>query len=248
MGVATVVLGASDGEAVTEAVELLWVNRIDQKAAFEQRLDNRAVWHLDGHRDDRRLGPRRYQQPDTHLSKPGPAVGKSSLADDFALASTRQTWWVCVAQSMPTNHRASSIIIHLPFAAGPPRCAIIPCTGALGATSHWTCIAATPPGRASSAGALGTGGQGCSRQIGPCCQSTSLDWSQAKWYRMGGAKRYHRDHERDDGYRFAHPSYGKTRIRRPRRHRLAAARAMRHDRAEQTSKPQAMRQKIGRPS
>ena len=67
MGVATVVLGASDGEAVTEAVELLWVNRIDQKAAFEQRLDNRAVWHLDGHRDDRRLGPRRYQQPDTHL-------------------------------------------------------------------------------------------------------------------------------------------------------------------------------------
>src|SRR5215472_8259271 len=85
MGVATVVLGTSNSEAVTKAVELLWVNRIDQKAAFEQRLDNRAVWHLDGHGDDRRLGPRRYQQPDTHLGKPGPAVGKSSLADDFAV-------------------------------------------------------------------------------------------------------------------------------------------------------------------
>jgi hypothetical protein len=61
MGVATVVLGTGDGEAVTEAVELLWVNRIDQKATFEQRLDNRAVWHLGGHRDYRWLGPRRYQ-------------------------------------------------------------------------------------------------------------------------------------------------------------------------------------------
>ena len=39
MGVATVVFGASDSEAVTEADELLWVNRVDQKATFEQRLD-----------------------------------------------------------------------------------------------------------------------------------------------------------------------------------------------------------------
>ena len=35
-----------------------------------------------------------------------------------------------------------------------------PCTGAHGATSHWTCVAAVPPGHASSPGARGTGGNG----------------------------------------------------------------------------------------
>jgi hypothetical protein len=85
MGVATVVLSTGDGEAVSEAVELLWVNRIDQKAAFEQRLDNRAVWHLDGHRDDRRLGTCHHQQPGTHLGQPGPAMCKGALADNLAV-------------------------------------------------------------------------------------------------------------------------------------------------------------------
>src|SRR5712675_213721 len=41
-----------------------------------------------------------------------------------------------------------------------------------GATSYWISIAAAPPGRGSYVGAFGTGGFGCSRQIGPCCQST----------------------------------------------------------------------------
>src|SRR6202022_2456950 len=49
---------------------------------------------------------------------------------------------------------------------------IDPCTGALGATSYWISIAAAPPGRGSYAGALGTGGLGCSRRFGPCYQST----------------------------------------------------------------------------
>jgi hypothetical protein len=43
------------------------------------------------------------------------------------------------------------------------------------ATSYWISIAAVLPGRWSYAGTLGTGGLGCSRQIGPCCQSTPLD-------------------------------------------------------------------------
>ncbi len=47
----------------------------------------------------------------------------------------------------------------------PPECAratampINPCTGAPGATPHWTCIAANPPGHASPPGAHGTGGK-----------------------------------------------------------------------------------------
>src|SRR5882724_1662250 len=69
---------------------------------------------------------------------------------------------------------------------------IDPCTGALGATSYWISIAAAPPGRGSYGGARGTGGQGGSRQIGPCCQSTPLDRRRTQeGYRVGKAKRAH---------------------------------------------------------
>src|SRR5713101_8936465 len=66
---------------------------------------------------------------------------------------------------------------------------IDPCTGALGATSYWISIAAAPPGRGSYVGALGTGGLGCSRQIGPCYQSTPLDRRRTrKGYRAGWSR------------------------------------------------------------
>src|SRR5882724_12119114 len=67
---------------------------------------------------------------------------------------------------------------------------IDPCTGALGATSYWISIAAAPPGRGSYGGARGTGGQGGSRQIGPCCQSTPLDRRRTQeGYRVGEGAR-----------------------------------------------------------
>jgi hypothetical protein len=91
MGVATVVLNTGDGEAVSEAVELLWVNRIHQKAAFEQRLDNWAVWHLDGYGDDCGLGMCHHQQPGAHLSQPAPPCTKAHSPTTLPSASTRQT-------------------------------------------------------------------------------------------------------------------------------------------------------------
>ena len=167
MGVATVVLGASDGEAVTEAVELLWVNRIDQKAAFEQRLDNRAVWHLNGHGDHRRLGSRRYQQPDTHLGKPGPAVGKSSLADNFA-ARIDQADLVSLAR--PVDADEPSRIVRHHFASR-----LLPGHRDVRHSLYWrsqrnsprTCITANPPGHASPQGLEAQGAMGSSRQAGP---------------------------------------------------------------------------------
>src|SRR5262245_50056971 len=56
-----------------------------------------------------------------HISaSPGPTVGKSSLADDFA-GRIDQADLVS-----STNRRASSSSLRLPFAAGPPRCASFP--------------------------------------------------------------------------------------------------------------------------
>src|ERR1700737_2315574 len=72
----------------------------------------------------------------------------------------------------PPSFRATAILID-------------PCTGALGATSYWISIAAAPPGRGSYVGARGTGGVGCSRQFGPCRQSTPLDRRPNVWKGTG---------------------------------------------------------------
>ena len=47
---------------------------------------------------------------------------------------------------------------------------INPCTGARGATPHWTCIAANLPGHASPQVLAAQGAKGHSRQAGPSGQ------------------------------------------------------------------------------
>ena len=61
-GVAAVVLGAGQGEAVAEAIHLLGVDGVNHEAALEQRFDHGAVRDLDRDMDlptprPRRLSP-----------------------------------------------------------------------------------------------------------------------------------------------------------------------------------------------
>src|SRR5215204_4299053 len=50
-GIAPVVLGPGDAEAVAQPVELLGINRVYGKAAVQQGIHHRSVRHLDGHRN-----------------------------------------------------------------------------------------------------------------------------------------------------------------------------------------------------
>ena len=89
---------------------------------------------------------------------------------------------------------------------------IDPCTGALGATSYWISIAAALPGRRSYVGALGTGGLGGSRQIGPCDKSTPLDPSLDTKKGTGWVELFAKPitaRAKRDGYRFrsTHPTH-----------------------------------------
>ena len=61
MSIAAIILGASHGEPIAKTVELLRVDRVNLKTAFEQRLDNRAMRHLDRDGDRRRRPPRHRQ-------------------------------------------------------------------------------------------------------------------------------------------------------------------------------------------
>src|SRR5215831_11907447 len=84
MSIAAVVLGSGDGKPIAEAVELLRVDRVDAKPAFEQRFDNRAVRHLDRDADRRRCRPRHRQQPGTQLGKSRATMGEPTFTDNLA--------------------------------------------------------------------------------------------------------------------------------------------------------------------
>jgi hypothetical protein len=50
-GIAPVVLGPGDADAVTQPVELLGIDRVHGKAAVQQGIHHRPVRHLNRHRD-----------------------------------------------------------------------------------------------------------------------------------------------------------------------------------------------------
>src|SRR6266436_452498 len=61
---------------------------------------------------------------------------------------------------MPTNHRISSVMIKTSAFVRTTATLVDPCTGALGATSHRTSVAAVLPGHQSATGARGAGDPG----------------------------------------------------------------------------------------
>jgi hypothetical protein len=85
LGVAAVVLGPGEREAVAEAIHLLRVDGVDRKAALDQRLDHRAVRDFDGDRDLAGFARTTCRhQPGRHLREPFAAV----LEDPFFDPST----------------------------------------------------------------------------------------------------------------------------------------------------------------
>jgi hypothetical protein len=89
LGVAAIVLGSCQGEAVPEAIHLLRIDGVDREAALDRRLHDGAVRHLDGDVDLAGTGSTACQQPGGHLSQAFPAMLKDFLAD-FAPATISQ--------------------------------------------------------------------------------------------------------------------------------------------------------------
>src|SRR5208282_2615854 len=78
-GVASVILGSGNAEAVTQPVELLRIDGVNGKAAVLQSINHRPVWHLD--RDGHRAGITCYaNQPIAERCQAGTAVRKCPLA------------------------------------------------------------------------------------------------------------------------------------------------------------------------
>ena len=145
--IAPIVLGAGDGEAVAEAVELLGIDGVDEEAALEQRLDHGAVADLDGDGDRARLGAAAGHQPVAEFGKSGAAMGDLALADDPA-RSIEQADLMFAARPVDAgepccfaHHRLSSYRFGHATAT--------PCHSlywrSTAQTPHWTSVAAIRP-------------------------------------------------------------------------------------------------------
>src|SRR5438132_6883495 len=86
MSVAPIILGAGHGEAVTEPVELLGIDPIDAKTAFQQGFDDRALRHFDGHPNGLGRGAGAGNQPIAQLLEPRAAMRNGSLAQALSAA------------------------------------------------------------------------------------------------------------------------------------------------------------------
>src|ERR1700730_4205275 len=84
MSVAPVIFGTRHGEAVAEPIELLGIDPIDAKTAFQQGFDDRAVGHFDGHPNDLGRGAGAGNQPIAQLLDPRAAMRNGSLAQAFS--------------------------------------------------------------------------------------------------------------------------------------------------------------------
>src|ERR1700730_7598825 len=84
MSVAPVIFGTRHGEAVAEPIELLGIDPIDAKTAFQQGFDDRTVRHFDGHPNDLGRGAGAGNQPSAQLLDPRAAMRNGSLAQAFS--------------------------------------------------------------------------------------------------------------------------------------------------------------------
>src|SRR5262245_4816169 len=147
IGVAAIILGPGDREAVAKAVELYGVDGINIETALEQGLDDRPVRRLDGDMNLARVASTRLQQPGNHVGEAGPAMREPALSDLVTSLVAQRNDMLLRAPVNP-NEPSSFFIHHAlsgDWAQAPvdrarkqssltatPACS---CTGALGAIS-----------------------------------------------------------------------------------------------------------------
>src|SRR6202035_4943399 len=121
------------GEAVAEPVELLGIDPMDAKTAFQQGFDDRAVRHFDGYPNDLGRGAGAGNQPITQLLDPRAAMRNGSLAQALS-AGIDQANLMALARPVDTDKPfnlfrhapALSRATHIRAAAT----SVNPCTGA----------------------------------------------------------------------------------------------------------------------
>src|SRR6516164_2843121 len=165
--IAPVILGAGHAVAVAEAIELFRIDGVDVEAPLDQGLDHCAARNLDRDGDRSRIVSGQLIEPLRKRRDCIPGVRKRLFADN---SPRRIEHADLVGFACPVNpdtepvlivHRSTSVLPR------PPLMPHRPCTGAHGATPHWTCINDRPRrGAGPLAATPSAGGRRRSRQSG----------------------------------------------------------------------------------
>src|SRR6185369_16001385 len=127
-----VILGAGRREAVAEAIELLGIDRMNAEATLHQALDDRAVWHLDGHEDRLGCGSCYLEDPSRHRGQTFAAVSERARAEPAAAGIRHLD--VMRLRGPVDAHEPAALVLHRadPHAVGAAAMLTGPCTGAQG--------------------------------------------------------------------------------------------------------------------
>ena len=91
LGVAAVVLGAGGREAITKAIELLWIDGVNPETTLHQAFDDGAMWDLDRDEDGIGRRPVNFKVQATISASPWPPCAKARSPTLRPLASDRRT-------------------------------------------------------------------------------------------------------------------------------------------------------------
>src|SRR3954470_14572985 len=156
-GIAPVVLGPGNADAVAQAIELLGIDRVHGKAAVQQGIHHRPVRHLDRHRNRAWVASHGHH-PLTEGCQTRTAVRELPLAHDLA-GPIKQADLVLCRAPVDAGKPVYCLVSHglSPRASPSITARAGSCIGARGATSYWASVVASLPGHRSNAGARGTG-------------------------------------------------------------------------------------------
>jgi hypothetical protein len=148
-GVAAVVFGAGHAMAVAKAIELLGIDGVEVKPMLDQGFHYRATRNLDRDGGLSRVISRKLMQPLRERGNCLTGMCKRSFGQDSA-AAVEHTGLMGLSRPVDADVKLIVIIHHgfLPhFSLTLARRELMPhhpCTGARGATPHWTCTNGRP--------------------------------------------------------------------------------------------------------
>src|SRR5262249_5802500 len=168
VGVAAVVLGTGNTEAITKAVELLGIDGEDLEPTTQSCLDEWPAPRLDRYRDRLRLSSSRLHQPGAQLQQPGSIMPDDALGNLLTLG-IEQADMVLLTRPIET-YEPANLVTHpstsnLLRATATP---VDPCTGAPGANLLLDVRRGRPcRGTCPTEVLAAQVGYGGSRQVGP---------------------------------------------------------------------------------
>src|SRR5581483_6998984 len=86
VGITPIILGPRHGETITEAIKLLWIDRVHTETSLDQHLHNGTVRRLDRNKNIVGFGATFAHEPVRHMREPRTAVLERASGNRLAIS------------------------------------------------------------------------------------------------------------------------------------------------------------------